>query len=1010
MTIPSTSATTPRRTPSPTQSASPSRPAAREAGVALERPQDAPASSRPMAAQGPMAPRGAIPPRPVVRPAAQPVVTTSLSTPAAASRSPGAQVDPNSVVEIARRLHAADIQRLEHLAEVQAELAAGGSGLETRRRTGLDRTVVANHFDGEGRLLISQAVERTLMTRGAAGHVQRLASLPRALRPDDVGRLMQVLQDNPGATDPQLRAAARAADVSKAALKYLFDAGTPLRERLLTLPGEQHADLVAAHAPPAPAEAPAGAPAPTRARTEAQTDARTDPRTEARTEARARARARTEALAAARAAMPAQAQAQTQAPTRPTVLDPLHRRHLEETRRFEQVANAHLSIMQGHGFRAAAAASGLPEQVVANAFSAQGHLLLNAAGEGLARTPDEATARRFAALPRALDESDMSRLAELLQALPRVSDALLRESSARVGVSPQAVAHLFDAGVPLRERIATLPAHQRTALEAALAGSPPPALEPAHESPPQPLELAQDRPAPPGAGLSQADREFLERHLFGESDGSPVASPQGSPSLPELSQTEIDQILRSLETPPPSPHAEPPQGASTGVVSISTGSAGIRSEEAPRTSAPPATGLSQEIMEIANQFLRQETEHAQRFAQAQALLAGGASLGQAAKAIGAHASTVGNSFSEQGHLLLTQAAERLLLARDPANAQPFAALPRALTRSDLALLGRVMRENPDASDAQLHIAAIGAKVSRRAIAHLFNTGEPLRQRIATLPAEQQQSLGIAVPAQPPHVASPRTRTVVHSPAPVLPASPPEEPVAANPWELPLEDDEMDAILAQLNLSPVRSPVAGPAMGPATGRSPAVEERGDASPPAPAASPGRNDETRQAGAFEPVDIPTWGARGPRSRPVGGLPDPGTPPWAQLEEPISPAGEALLDLGATPPHTPAMEPPRKSPPATGQAATASPLAWGGTQPRTTQTRPRPMDPGPSSSSAASKRRGEELQAPAAQRPRRGDTAASTAQGLPDLQNLRWGGQGPRTRPAPRAQTPGTDSSSD
>ena len=141
-----------------------------------------------------------------------------------------------------------------------------------RKQTGLDRAVLATHFDAHGRLFVCQAAERTLQKCDQA-HAQRFAAMPRALRSEDLGRLSQVLKDNPGVTDTRLRQLARAAGVPRPVLTYLFVPHASLRDRLATRPEDQHATRSAVHtrpqtppAPLAPPDDPAGpqAPAPTR--------------------------------------------------------------------------------------------------------------------------------------------------------------------------------------------------------------------------------------------------------------------------------------------------------------------------------------------------------------------------------------------------------------------------------------------------------------------------------------------------------------------------------------------------------------------------------------------------------------------------------------------------------------------------------------------------------------------------------------------------------------------------
>jgi hypothetical protein len=898
------------------------------------------------------------------------VATSSTNVPPAtrAGSPAGNPALPLNVLDLARQLQSEEIRRLEQFANAHAVLAGGGDLAAARKQSGLDRTVIANHFDDQGHLLVSQAVERTLKGR-ATEQVERLAALPRALRPVDANALARVLKDNPGATDVQLREAARRAEVSRAALNYLFVAGAPLRDRLSTLPEAQQADLVEAHTLP-----PAATPTPSPTSSVSRADSPT----------------------AVATATPAPAPA----PVRAQAIDPLHRRHLEEGLRFEQAATAHLLLQEGQGFSAAARESGLPEQLVASAFSEDGRLLLNAAGAGVAQTCDEATARRFAALPRALDAADLARLAELLHVLPAAAGPLVRESSLQVGVSPEAVAHLFDAGVPMHERLATLPEHQRAALEAAQAGSPAPAMEP---SSPQrsPMASTAELPPPLGGGLSQADRDFLERHLFHDSDDSPASSPQRSPTPAELSAGEIAWLSQAFGMSPQAVQSAPRRTASPHFSGAVHAEPTTASDPASRASAGPvathpgasasASGLSQEVLGAVSEFLRQESEHARKFARGQALLVGGATLAQAARAVGVHASTLGNSFSADGHLLVNQAAERLVLARDPANAAPFAALPRALTRSDLALLRRVMGDNPGASDEQMHAAAMRARISRRAIAHLFGTGVPLRERLASLPADQQRTLGIAVPEGP---RQPVAAVVLPQPAmsPCSPA-PNDAPLAETPvpWAQPAPVDEMDAILARLNSSPVHSPVTSRTVAPAARPSPPRDERDGV-------SPGHSHTPS----------------------TGGLPDPGTPPWLQLGEPMSPweamafdaslrwAGfEGLADTSdpqEAGTRTPA--PPRDAPPPSAvETAAPSPSPWGASRPRTTPSRPprdfgvTPQAAGASSSagpSSAPKRAGEDLQSPAAARARREEQAPSPDQ---PPQELQWGRQAPRTRPGGR-----------
>ena len=974
MTIPSPSATSPRRSPSPNAQTSSTDPAPREPGVSLARPQDAPASpGRTAGATGPMAPRTTLRRASAATStaAASPLATRS-GTPAGSPAGSGRA--SQDVQELARQLHSAEVRKLEQLAKARDVLLEGGDAAAARAQTGLDRTVIGNHFDDQGHLLVSQAVERTLKGR-AARQIEQLAALPRALRPVDMNLLAQVLKDNPGATDGQLRDAARRAEVSRAAITYLFAAGTPLHDRLRTLPQAQQAVLVEAHAPP---ETPA-----------AQTPAAASP---AAAQPQTPASMPASTPASTRASTPAStpATAPTQAAARPRVLDPLHRRHLQESRRFEQVATAHLLIQQGLGVHATANRSGLPAELVASAFSNDGRLLLNAAGAGVAQTADEATARRFAALPRALEAADVARLAELLHVLPAAAGPLLRESSLRVGVSPEAVAHLFDAGVPMHERLATLPDHQREALEAAMAASPAPVPEPSQGSP---VSAPGEVPLQPDAGLSQAQREFLEQHLFGDSDSgsSPAPTPRRSPTPEELSDNEIAWLRQTLGMSPQAMEMEPARMASphsSGAVP----SEPAHPEQAPQlsTSSRPASpapsaaaeGLSQEMLAFVGEFLRKETEHARDFAKARGLLAGGATMAQAARAIGAHASTLGNSFSEEGHLLVTKAAERLLQARNPANAAPFATLPRALTNSDLAQLGRVFRENPGASEDELHSAAMRAKVSQRAIAHLFDTGEPLRARLATLPPRQQRSLGIDVPDEPPRpvATSPQAAPGTHAastsaPLPRLAEAPQPEPPA--PWELPAQDDDdMDDLVARLSFSPVASP---------TGQLPTVQ-----SPVA------------QSPSF------------------GGLLDPGTPPWGHLDEPMSPNDALAFDVPSTsvspPRQTPAAqeartpEPRPDTPPAAAERtgpATTSP--WGVSRPRTNPARPArdfgavPRDAVASSSagpSSAPKRPGEDLQGPAPTRQRREEPVLARERPPQDLQ---WGRQAPRSRPAPPQEQP-------
>jgi hypothetical protein len=872
-------------------SASPSIEEARGGAASLARPQDAPGPSNRSAMAGPSAPRGAIPVSAPTRAAPGAAVAGPSRPPAgggsARPSSPpvGGRIDQQSVQEVARRLHAAEVRRLQHLAQAHRILAGGDSLASARRQTGLDREALANHFDAQGRLLIGQAADRTLQSR-ATEHVQRLAALPRALRPVDLDRLAQVLRDNQGATPAELRDRARGAGVSRAALNHLFVEGTPLRDRLLTLPDEQRTVLLEAHSlvgtGPARATSPAPTPTP------------------------------------------------TAAPSRP--VHPLHQRHLDETRRFEQVATAHRLLLAGHGFETAASEAGVPASLIARAFSPDGRLLLNAAGEGLAQSDDEATARRFAMLPRALDDWDLAKLAELMHMRPPVPGPLLRLTCVASGVSPQAVAHLFDAGPPVRERLATLPEAQRTALESGLAGASLPAADSPRPGPPAGVPAEP----PGGPGLPPEVREFLHRHLLDDSDDSPVPTPPGSPGLGELSASDLAWLQQVLDESPPPADVLPPRPASP-VVAGPSRPAGVSLAAPSEAAATPAAGLPQDLLAAVGEILRQEAEHAAKFARAQALLAGGATLGQAARAIGAHASTLGNSFSEQGHLLLTQAAERLLQARDPANAQAFASLPRALTRSDLALLGRVLRENPDAAELQLQIAAVGAKVSRRAIAHLFGTGAPLSERLATLPLEQQRSLGLAAVEQPP----------------------PRQPSGNHP-----------------------------------GAGQPVEE-----------GTRRRNPGRLAGGFADLPGPSWAAQAPRSQ-RGGLADPGTPPWAELEEPLSPA-DGLAFEASFEPQAGVGTPPQRgaAPPALDNTRSGLDAQWGASRPRT-----QPRRPAPAAATVGAKRPGPELQAPVATRPRleeAGPSGAATAQ-APG-----WGRQAPRTRPgarpAPGPRAPSPDSSS-
>jgi hypothetical protein len=661
---------------------------------------------------------------------------------AAAQRPPGAAPADGTAVATRPAHGRAPAANPATYLEVQHRLSQGERLPDVCRALGLNVHTVHHYYNEAARLFVSSRAD-SLLRQANEAQRRTFDAMPRVLHPIDLTRLVAFVQRQVDRSGDALRAAGVREGIPPSVLDHLFDAAGLRQAHAAALPGAQRDAIVNALAAPLPV-APAG-----------------------------------EVSAA-------QAPATAEAPPRAR-----RRNHALTAERISALQAAQQLLAAGQSTTQAATNAGLPVTAVSTAFSMQGRLLLTRAGQALLELEDARQRAAFEAMPRALRHKDLMIVVARLRLTPGAPPAELRAAAQWEGMSPEAIAFLFDDGGIRSDQLALLPAAQSAALREAMATEAGPA-----ESPDEPeirlavafatAEMLDETHSLLAAGVTQedvADRlnvalSLLERlfdHrgqlLIGRA-GSGLMNVANAPireaaqALPRaLRPHDLKQLLEAFSAHAASGRGNLRQAATDAQVSrqaldylfqngqLSQAAMDSLPEDQRVVLGHALAGTPAEVLwsryregQSAQGPARLSgppvsAERAGRFLQAARMITAGASRTQAGQEAGIPERSLRHILDPQGRILVSKDGQALLRVEDPQLRAELQALPRALGPTDLRLLAEVFRRQLEDPSVSLHRAAVAAGVSVHALNHLFDLHQLLREdRIEALPEAQMDAL------------------------------------------------------------------------------------------------------------------------------------------------------------------------------------------------------------------------------------------------------------------------------
>jgi hypothetical protein len=619
--------------------------------------------------------------------------------------------------------------------EAQRQIAAGVKFSAVARRLHLGSSTLDNMFSRSGQLLLTA---RGAQLRGMdAAQRQAVAALPRALRATDLANVVNLLWQQLGRPPQELLAAGRRAGIPGAVLDHLFDENGLRQEHVQALPATQRDAL--------------------------------------------------------RSAL-----------IRPPAQHPQQRITLEiPPERLAALSQAQQRLAQGVDFGSAAALVNLPESALRSAFSADGRLLVTREGQALLERAVPRQRAAFEALPRALRSWHVSTLAACLREAASTPGTDPRVDAAQAGVPDEVLAFLFGDNGLRDDRLAALPQDQLRVLQAARAGQPAASglqttLRADTLARAQRLERAvrllqagvprEQAAQQAGVGerslrgaidregrlLITAGNEFLFQHADGRAR-APLEALQRALIRRDLVVL-VDVMRRHMTSGLPNlRQAAADAGLSGPALNHLFNGEVLRVD---RIAALPEAQKNALLLPEASLPSTRGARmlgpaHVQvALRNAQQLIAGGTERHVVAAQL--DLPQLSSFFDRSGRLMLNDLAAGLLRLGDDALRTHFAALPRALGRSDLSGLAAVLRENAHDPFPDLFTAAAEMGVGQQALAHLFEGNQFREDRLAGLPPDQVHTLqqarsGLPQPEPQPAQAQPRTQATGSRHAAAAPA-------------------------------------------------------------------------------------------------------------------------------------------------------------------------------------------------------------------------------------------------